>query len=262
MLKIVDGQICCIVAMVPCTSGTTLYARQKDVGAIGSVWLYTDGNCYTVTDTSSCGTLTTGWTSVSGCDDVSCGGPPAACSTCAGFASSFTVSGFNGAFPGGGPDGTWCSGGYNCCDIGGGSGPIVPAWSGVLTGYGGGSCTWASTPYDIDVNPTSTPPAGCMTAADGSHLLVMVANVSCCYDTVGGVLTPYWILTISWGTEFNGSTVSWVGMKTTGATPIGVYDVWDPSTGFIGGGSVEYPDSCGSYGGSTVINGPTSLTVS
>jgi hypothetical protein len=205
MLAVVGGKLCCIVALVPCTSGTTLYTTTI-YATIGSVVLYS-GNCYTVTDTTSCGTITTGpFTTVSGCGDSRCS---TACPLCSALASSYTVSGWAGTLPDCCWTGADCTTATDCTSCDGYS-----TWDGGMDGSLVGSACYFTANSTFDYGTTSV---------SGFSLCMDIAPTIQCTGSAGGG-NYVWRLGITYNGSPAGHLYGWIGYY-TGPTPAGTYAV-------------------------------------
>lgn len=208
-LAIVSGQLCCVVALVPCTSGTTLYATTHSVGAsIGSVVEYS-GVCYTVTATTNCGALVTGpFTVKSSCSAC---GPDTSCATaCSSFPSSLTISGLTFANCGG----SFPFQSNNCYESCNTSDPLLPQWD-----YGMNRDCGGTTYYTDDV------PSGggfyTVPLTDGTCMLFQGADITC---TEGEGL--YLAMNFISCGEGNGGNFNVVYFKADTSTPSGTYSLY------------------------------------
>lgn len=220
-----NGVKCCIVALIPCISGTTLYADASLVTAVGTVVKYS-GACYTVTATGNCETsLVSGpFTTVSGCDDSSCSSTATPCSLpCADLSTTYGVLGFDSAFP---PYSSWagaCPISGDCCSNG--MGADLPAWDGTL--YADATPCIGSGAWECGESPVGNTSNDnwCITASDGSNLNLLDIGLNCCCnnDTECADGTGWtWVICAAVGATGGGNR-AYSFMKTTGNTPVGIY---------------------------------------
>lgn len=266
-LKIVGGKLCCIVALVPCTSGTTLYSTSNHA-TVGTVVKYS-GACYTVTATTNCGTIVTGpFTVVANCG--SCVTYNCNIEDCHELSSAYTVSGFQNVFPstcGPPPCNTGPNGPGDCCQyLEGTTYYDIPPWGGVLAqtdtyGYGG-DCIWTSEEVPLPGTIGGMTSDGCIVATDGTFLTVYFAGITCTACTPEDDVA--WVLTIqiSSASVYAGScTPTTYTFVNTSSTPAGTY-LSIPATGIpMPGGCKIYPDKTITPGSTQPPGGPSSLLV-
>lgn len=234
MLKIIDGQICCLVELDPCLSGSVVYAKQTSVGDIGSVVEYA-GGCYTVEDTESCGTPVTGpFTSYETCEDCE-NALTGVCPECPYTPTSFVISGLQGTIGNcGGPFPALTQACNTFCNPGD---PLNASWGGEMVTTCGVSELVCTPCVYMDTIGTMYTQAPTLTLSDGTCILVMSSYLYCVVDGEndprGATAFTGWVLqvtVIGCGSGDGPGEVSLFYIKSSLGSVIGGYS-FDSMTG-------------------------------